>query len=360
MKFKIKRIVKLFDQIEKYNRISNILGIGDPHVVKINNQWWMFIGGFQTNFKNNIFTATLPVGESLNSDNWSITTFDDNLTKAKPLIEHSGKGSWDYYGYHTPCYVAGRSIEGKTTERIYYTGRASRKVVDNEAPYSIGVIEKTSTGWTRYQNPIVTGTNKRPNVLEPKVRYVDGLWRMWYVTTAQETGKTGYPDYRINYIESKDGLTKWSEPVTLFQEHQNENFYDASVHPSNIDHTYEMLVSRSTNLYGRKYFPGQGIWWLRGDSPNGDRKNWSKIPYLLLDAEQGEPWYRNGIGTPNGCYGETDEDQDRMYIFFTGIHKDRNWLKISYDCLRNKRTPPFPSPFYFTIGMAEIIKSSID
>ncbi|MCV9887017.1 hypothetical protein [Metabacillus halosaccharovorans] len=355
MNFVMKKPIKLFDQIDKYKGIHNILGIGDPHVVKIQNQWWMFVGGFQTNFKNNIFTASLPVGDPLSSNNWSITTYEDREKKAKPLCENSQKGSWDFYGFHTPCYVSGIDQNGTVVERVYYTGRASNKVVDNQAPYSIGMLEKTVDGWNRYPSPILRGTKDSPNVLEPKIRYIAEKWRAWYVTTKQETGKNGYPNYTMMYAESDDGINNWSTPIPLFLE--NENFYDASVHKSNTN-GYEMAVCRSTNLYGRSPFPMQGMWLLTGHKPNGDRANWSKNPLLILDAKEGEDWYKNGIGSPCGHYGESEDDQDTLYLFFTGLHGKRNWLQHEKNNIRKKKLPPFPSPFYFAIGKVELTKIS--
>ena len=355
MKFIAKKPIKLFDQIDKYDGLNNILGIGDPHVVKINNQWWMFFGGFQTNFKNNIFSASLPEGEPLSSNNWQITRSPGKPTKAKALTENSVKGSWDAFGYHTPCYVSGLGKDGKEVERVYYTGRASNKVVDNQEPYSIGVMEKTPKGWIRHPHPIIKGTKESPNVLEPKARYIEGMWRIWYVTTKQETGKKGYPNYRINYIESRDGISNWSEPAPLFLE--DENYYDASVHSSN-GIGYEMAVCRSTNLYGRKDFPKQGLWILKGLAPNGTRENWSHDPELVIDAQNGEEWYRNGIGSPSGHYGESVEDKDTLYMFFTGLHQERNWLNIAFERIKQRKIPPFPSPFYFTIGKIELKKIS--
>jgi hypothetical protein len=348
---KIVKIVKLFDQTEKYGPISNILGVGDPHVVKIKNQWHMFIGGFQKDFRNNIFTATLPIGETLNSNNWTITTCEDNPKKAKPIASNSKKGSWDYFGYHTPCYVAGKGLGGEKVERIYYTGRASIHVLDNQAPYSIGVFTKTSIGWERHTTPILTGTPESPNVLEPKARFFEGKWRIWYVTTKQETGKKGYPQYRIQYTESLDGLTNWSQPEDLFLE--EENFYDASVHTSNTN-GYEMVVCRSTNLYGRSPYPKQGLWLLEGQKPNGKRSNWSKDPKPILDADSGELWYKNGTASPSCLYGENETDKNTLYVFFTGLHKQRNWMRIALHRLRKNKMPPFPSPFYFTIGRIEL------
>ncbi len=112
MKYIVKKPVKLFDQIERYGEITNVLGFGDPHVEKVDGRWQMFIGGFQTNFKNNLFTASLPHGEPLSSNNWKLSMDNQNPKKAKPLIENSEKGSWDYFGFHTPCYVKGIGKNG--------------------------------------------------------------------------------------------------------------------------------------------------------------------------------------------------------------------------------------------------------
>ncbi|MGM0792194.1 MAG: hypothetical protein ACQEUD_19015 [Bacillota bacterium] len=35
MKYIVKKPVKLFDQIERYGEITNVLGFGDPHVEKV-------------------------------------------------------------------------------------------------------------------------------------------------------------------------------------------------------------------------------------------------------------------------------------------------------------------------------------
>lgn len=138
------------------------------------------------------------------------------------------------------------------------------------------MIEKRHEGWIRHPQPILSGTEASPNVLEPKVRYIKGLWRIWYVTTVKETGKKGMPRYTILYSESKNGINDWSKPVILFRE--DEYYYDASVHQTPST-GYEMAISRSTNLYGRNPFPPQGLWLLEGSEPNGNRKNWSPSPY---------------------------------------------------------------------------------
>jgi hypothetical protein len=121
-----------------------------------------------------------------------------------------------------------------------------------------------------------------------------------------------------------------------------------------------MAVCRSTNLYGRKPFPKQGLWLLEGAKPNGNRENWSSSPLQIVDCEKGEEWYKNGIASPSAHYGEDEEDKNTLYMFFTGLHQQRNWIHLAIDSIRKGKTPPFPSPFYFTIGRIELIKKRND
>ncbi len=140
----------IFSMIEglEYN---NLLGAGDPNVHKIDNQWYMFFGGFQRNFKNNLFSARLPEGEPLNSEmKWEITSDPNHPKKALPLIEQPDKSEWDGYGLHEPCLVDGlkRNDQGEwePCSRIYYAGRKSKSVLGNDAPFSIGYLEKNDEG----------------------------------------------------------------------------------------------------------------------------------------------------------------------------------------------------------------------
>jgi hypothetical protein len=338
MKLSVTKPKKIFDQASGFGGIRNILGICDPQVVKINEQWWMFFGGFQTNFKNNIFTASLPRGETLSSNKWSITTVEGNPKKAKSIVDLPSKGEWDEFGYHTPCYVEGKNEKDEWVERIYYAGRGSNKTQDNDVPYSIGAIEKKNNQWIRRPSMILKGSNEKPNVLEPKARYFDGKWRIWYAATAQEAGKNSDPNYCIKYVESLDGISNWSTPKMLFDE--DENFYDASVH-SNVESGYEMVTSRSTNLYGKKEFEAQGLWLLKSEVANGNRHNWTTYPVQILDADRGDDWYSNGVNSPSCHYGETTQDKESLYIFFSSVQKERNWMKWAFNNLKKGKRPPF-------------------
>ncbi|PZR09349.1 MAG: hypothetical protein DI536_22475 [Archangium gephyra] len=143
---------------------KNLLGCGDPCVVRFEDRWTMFVGGFQTNFKNNLFALQSPEHAALDSDAWQ---FVGERGRATPLISQPDRTSWDHFGLHTPSYVRGE-VGGVPVERIFYAGRGSTRVVDNTTPYSIGVLTRREGAWHRHPDPVLTGTGDSPNVLEPK------------------------------------------------------------------------------------------------------------------------------------------------------------------------------------------------
>ena len=341
--------VKLFGMLDGFSPVRNILGMGDPDVHKIGDRWWMFFGGFRRNFKNNLFSASLPPGAPLSSNEWSITTSTDPR-RAMPLIEQPPLGGFDGWGLHTPSYVRGMGLDADgepvQRERIYYAARSSRTVTANRKPYSIGMLEKTPVGWARHPVPILTGIPDSPSVAEPKARYIEGRWRIWYVNTPGEVGKKDLPEYRIEYVESEDGVTGWSAPKVLFS--TADGYFDAVPIPA--DGGYEMVVSRGGNLYSTPGFPAQGLWLLRSKTPSGDRTDWTRDPVRILDADRGEPWYANGVFGPSIRYGDTPEDSDTLYVFFTGVHRTVDWKRLAARRMLALRKPPVPAPFYFTLG----------
>lgn len=336
---------KLFDMYDGYAPIQNLLGIGDPDVHKIGDRWWMFFGGFQTTFKNNLFSASLPPGAPLSSNAWSITTIDSDPHTAISLVAQPDDSAWDAYGLHTPSYVQGidHHAEGGAAERerVYYTGRSSEDSSGEDSLYSIGVLEKTDEGWVRRPSPILTGTAERPSVLEPKARYFEGKWRIWYVSAPNEVGPGELPQYRIEYVESENGVTNWSTPKVLFS--TAEGYSDSVVIP--VEHGYEMVVSGGRNLHATPGFPPRGLWWLRSKTPSGDRNDWTTNPIRILNGDNGEPWHADGAHGPSIRYGDTEEDHETLYVFFTGI--------------RHPTDPPFPAPYFFAIGRMEASTSGL-
>lgn len=329
---------------------TNLLGFGDPCVTRLDARWTMFVGGFQTNFKNNLFALQLPKDAELDSSEWR---FVGDGRRATSLVAQPDKKAWDHFGLHTPSYVRGE-VNGAPVERIFYAGRGSRRVVDNVTPYSIGVLTRRDGVWHRHPHPLLTGTSQSPNVLEPKAAWLNGKWRIWYATTPQEAGQHAPVRYRIEYVESADGLTNWSEPVTVFDE--ADGYYDAAVSQT-ADASFSMLLCRSTNLYGRTPFPEQGLWLAHGYDAFGARDNW-RVEGALLRCDASTPeWYRHGPFGPSLALPEqpTSRGADAC-VFFSGVDSRRNWWSLAWRNLRRRRWPPPPAPFFFTLGRLDLAR----
>jgi hypothetical protein len=233
--------------------------------------------------QDNLFSASLPPGTPLSCNDWTITTAAHDRRRAVPLIAQPPKRSWDHYGLHNPSYAAGVVAHGGRMlrrERIYYTGRGSRSFVENARPLAIGVMEKTPDGWIRRPEPVLRGTADYPRVLEPKMRYYEGKWRMWYVAMPKVAGKKTPPAYQVRYVESDDGLANWSSPQVLFS--TAEGFYDAVVTKSAGG--YELVTCQSGNLANKPGSAPQGIWWLTSPTPSGVRQQWTSSPVRILEA----------------------------------------------------------------------------
>lgn len=344
--------VKLWDMMEGIPQ-RNLLGLGDPDVHKLDGRWWMFLGGFHIGLKNNLYSASLPVGAPLSSNDWTFTTDPRNPRNALPLVPQPPKGAFDHFGLHTPSYARGIDALAPggpvARERIYYAGRSARSTTDNDHPYAIGVLERTADGWRRHPEPILRGTPAFPSVFEPKARYIENRWRIWYAETPRETGRKTPPVYQICYVDSADGVTNWSSPKVLFA--TGDGYFDAVVTP--VDGSYEMVVCRGSNLFGKKDFPKQGMWWLSSDKPSGDRRDWTAAPIPIFDPDEGgEHWYANGIFGPSVRYGDTAGDAGVMYVFFASVHRTVPWYRIAAHRLLTLRRPPVPAPYYFAIGRA--------
>jgi|GEM_PF-894973 len=339
-----------FDMLTGFRPVRNVLGVSDPDVHKLDGRWVMFLGGMTNNLKVQLFTATLPVGAPLSSDEWSLVTEPDRPTRAVPLVPAPPKGEWDWHGMHTPSYVRGRLPDGTVEERIYYAGHSARAIAGRRSRYSIGYLVRTATGWSRHGPPVLTGTPDRPSVLEPLVRYDDGVWRMWYLSAPHEVGRGEMPDYQLEYVEGDDGI-HWSAPKVVFS--TADGFFDNAV--MSVDDHYEMVVARGTNLHGTPNFPEQGLWWLRSATPSGDRVDWTQTPVRLLNSEVDPlPWFANGGCGPAFHYGDTEEDRDTMYVFFTGTHRKTNWFVLAMRHLLSGRRPPVPAPFFLATGRIDI------
>lgn len=336
-------LTKLFDMHEGIPDVRNVLGVGDPDVHLIGGRWCMFLGGFQTSFRNGLFLLRLPPGAHLGSDEWRFDTVAGKPRRARPLISQPHRSAWDGYGLHEPCYVKGRLPDRHgVTERVYYTGRSSRRVAGNTSPYAIGFLERTPLGWTRHPDPVITGAGEWPNALGAHVRYFAGKWRVWFCSTPKLAGKGEIQRNRIQYAESEDGVN-WSSPCTLFGE--DEGYYHAVVEFT--DAGYEMVATNGPNLYQTPGYPTLGMWLLRSQCPSGRRQDWSHADPVLI--AQPDMWYANGIFGPSVVYGEVSGTKVR-HIFFSGVHARSRWSALAGARLRRGHRPPVPAPFYFAVG----------
>ncbi|MQA15845.1 MAG: hypothetical protein GEV09_17320 [Pseudonocardiaceae bacterium] len=335
--------VQLFDVAAGFGPIRNLVAAADPDVQWIGDRWWMFFGAANvvaegSSFAVNLFTASLPSGAPLSSPDWTITTTADQPHRAQPLVELPEQGRWDEW-LHTPSYVYGpsaRSVTGERgietmRERIYYTGSSGAEAGAEGRPYSIGVMERAGNTWVRRGEPVLRGTTATPCVFEPKVRFLEGKWRMWYLAAPKQAGPGELPEYRIEYVDSDDGL-EWGPARETFP--VTDNYFDAAVTPRH--NGYDMIVARGPNLFATPGFPSQGLWWLGARLPSSERTAWTTDPVRILDADQGQPWYTAGVFGPCARYGDTEYDRDTLYVFFAGAAN------------------PVPRPYVFSIGRLAI------
>lgn len=339
--------VPLFSMIDGLRPVTNVIGVSDPDVHRIDGRWTMFLGGFTTGLRVGLFSAALPLGAPLSSVQWKLTTQPGAPGRALPIVDDPPRGAWDRPGMHTPCYVQGETADGEPERRIYYAGRCSRAHTGRTSRYAIGVLRQIGGRWVRYGPPVLTGTTERPSALEPTVRFDRGVWRMWYQSTAGQPGPGERPDYRISYVESADGLSGWSPPRPFFS--TDDGFFDCAVRP--VDDRFGMVVARSSNLHGTPEYPGQGLWWLDSETGSRSRTEWTTAPLRLLDADRALlPWLGSGTFGPSFHYGDTGADRDVLYVFCTGTHTRSRWLEHAGRQLAAARRPPVPAPFHFTTG----------
>ena len=310
-------VAHLFDSEGDGAKLAGLGGVSDPDIHKIDNRWWMFFGAPQDE-KINIFSARLPEGASLDSDDWEIVTESENHERASPLTPLLEAGRWDDW-LHTPSYVQGPG----GVERIYYTGSSGGHSVETRQ-FSIGMMEKRSGRWKRRAEPVVSGSTERPCVLEPVVRYHEGKWHLWCMTAHHEAGPGELPRYWISYAESADGI-QWTSLRDLFS--PADNYFDAV--PLWPAEPVVMITASAPNQYGRADWQEQGLWIYSGNGLSGRRSDWSQVPLRILDADAGEDWYAGGVYGPTMQRGDMPADADVIYVFFTGIGAPQDRYRLS-------------------------------
>ncbi|HEU4326347.1 MAG TPA: hypothetical protein VFS21_24615 [Roseiflexaceae bacterium] len=346
----LQSMTKLFDMRDGYAPVRGILGMSDPSVHCIDGRWTMFIGAMGWSFKTNIICARLPEGAPLDSAEWSFEMLPGSGHRVKWLIPQPPRGSWNRF-LHSVCYVKGM-VNSVPVERIYHAGRTTENVSDLTTPYTIGFMEKVDGVWISRKQPLaLRGTKEYPSILEPKVEYVNGRWCMRYLAIPGKTNKNTIPSYTILYSESADGEHHWTEPVVMFD--TREGFFDSVVLPAKED-GYLMALTRDSNLESLPNYPPQGIWLSSSPTYSCNRKDWSSPVRVVDPSDDTDGWYANGMCSPTMQWGNTALDADTLYIFFVAATQKTSWLKESLRRLSRFQRPLVPSPFYFTIGRAEI------
>lgn len=343
---------KLFDMREGYSFARNVLGFSDPSVAWIEDRWVMFLGGMAPTFRTNIYSFELPPGAPITSGQWRPSASAIvSPRRLRPIVAQPRRGAWNRC-MHSVCYVRGVS-DGVEVERIYHAGRSSETVLNGKEPYRIGYLERRAgEPWSSIDHPLALHGPDLPSVLEPKVEFHHDRWHMRFLTIP--TGKPGSEDpgkFRIMHTTSANGHDGWTTPAEWFG--TDDGFFDSVV--VHDDQRAIMVITRDSDLEGRKNNPPQGIWLSRADRPTDPRPEWSAPKRVFLAEQAGYEWAASGMCAPSAVW--TDPEHRTISVFFAGAPGNRTWYRLALDAVRRRRLPPFPSPVFFTVGRLDLISS---
>ncbi len=303
--------------------VTNWEAVGDPDLVLIGDQWWMFFAaGPGPGRPVEYFSAYLPPGRSLETattypsdpNGWHILGAQaDGKGKPVALIPAPPPGGWDAAGAETGSVT--RGPDGQL--RFFYSGYA-------ESPYSghpmkMGVLNgiRNGVGTPDPHNPVLSGTQPweeypkgSPELLEMAVRYVPSLKRyVMYYTAGAWWGKP--PNNEVAYADSSDGI-HW--------EHQTDLGFGSAYY--NVDwlyhasaRRYEMTVAKEPKLVGGG--APRDIVWLTAATPARNRSGWSGEVRLLQYDLPGPPtFYDKGALSPAMQYGNLPGESQRLFVYF--------------------------------------------
>lgn len=310
---------------------KGVLGLSDPDVHRIDDEWVMFIGGFSTTFRNRLYVATTGALDPYTAQ-WKLN--------ARPVVTDPPRDGWDAGGMHTPSYVPAHAGHEPL---LFYAGRRGRLHYGPQSAYAIGMLRQQPDGrWQRHSEPVLTGWSDRRSVLEPLVIPVDGGYRMWFLATPNEVAPGEQPDFELCVSDSTDGVT-WQQPL-LFAS-RAEGFFDNAVYRTGSG--WEMIVARGTNLHGTTPFPEQGLWVMHANHPSADRADWSTPERLMdTDAPHTPSWLARGVCGPSVAV----RNDDSRILFFTGTHDSKSWAHAARTRLRAAGRLPVPAPFFLATG----------
>jgi len=215
--------------------------------------------------------------------------------EASPLFRPGDEGDWDASGV-----IMADILRTNTLYYLYYAGH------DGES-YQVGVATSPDgVTWERYEgNPIYPRTNeegswKRYATNTPDAIYDNGIFKLWYVGRAAETGTLS-----IGYATSTDGLEFEDYPGNPVLEADAE-YYDIEglsvAHPSVVKRgdLYEMWYATGAHYLGYA-LSTDGVAWVKYcNNPvlAPDQSNWDdqivKAPEVVFDGETYEMTYTGG------------------------------------------------------------------
>jgi len=315
-----------------------LLGVGIGDVVRCGDAWTLYLGGYSTTFRNRLYRATA-TGDDPVALEWTVHT--DRRSRARALLPDAPRNAWDGGGMHTPSYLA--AADGHPA-RIYYAGREGRRHTGEGSRYAVGMLERRDGAWRRAGPPLLRGDGARPSALEPRVVRHDGLHTMWYLAAPHEVAPGEQPDYELRTTTSRDGVTGWSTPRVFAT--AAEGFFDVALLPGGAGWT--LVLARGTNLHGTAPFPEQGLWRMTAPSPSAHRADWS-APERILDTEApGTPaWMGAGVCDP----ALAARPDGSLVVFVTGTRRNRGWVRLAAERLRQGRRLPVPAPFHLAAGL---------
>jgi hypothetical protein len=92
----LKAKTKIFDPLDEATGTGGA-ELLDATVVRLDSQWWMFLGGQAAGFgPTDIYSASLPPGSALSATGWTITRDAGGAVEA--LAARNRSGAWDGNG----------------------------------------------------------------------------------------------------------------------------------------------------------------------------------------------------------------------------------------------------------------------
>lgn len=316
-----------------------LLGVGSGDVVRTDDAWTLYLGGYSTSFRNRLYAATSDPSATPATAKWSLRTGRGGRVRA--LVDDPPRQAWDGGGMHTPSYLPPTD---STPARIYYAGRRGRQHVGDGSQYAIGLLEYVDGRWRRTGAPLLTGDGERPSTLEPRVVREGDAFVMWYLATPHEVAPGEQPDYELRSATSPNGIDGWSEPSRFSS--PAEGFFDVALAKTRSGWT--MILAAGTNLHRTTPYPTQGLWCMTAPTASPRRADWSE-PVRILDTDDPTTPEWMGAGVCDPAIHISDDGS--LTVFVTGTRRYDSWGGLFMRQIRRLRRPPIPAPFFLATGV---------